>query len=44
MKSKTSKSSDPHRLIRNLAGKASLKGSYEYVASSILSIYWTWKI
>ena len=41
MNSENSKTSDPHRLLLNLADKINLKGSDEYVALSNLSIYYT---
>ena len=42
MKSKNSKTSDPHRLLLNLANKIDLKVSDKYVALSNLSIEYTW--
>ena len=42
MKSKNSKTSDPHRLLLNLANKIDLKISDKYVALSNLSIEYTW--
>ena len=41
MNSKNSGTSDPHRLLRNLADKINLKRSDKYVALSNLSIYYT---
>ena len=41
MNSKNSKTSDPDRLLLNLADKINLKRSDKYVASSNLSIYYT---
>ena len=43
MNSENSKTSDPHRLVINLADKINLKKSDKYVALSNLSIYNTWK-
>ena len=43
MNSKNSKTSDPHRLLLNLADKINLKRSDKYVALSNLSICYTWK-
>ena len=43
MNSKNSKTSDPHRLLLNLADKMILKRSDKYVALSNLKIYYTWK-
>ena len=43
MNSKNSKTSEPHRLLLNLANKISLKRSDKYVALSNLSMYYTWK-
>ena len=37
------KTSDPHRLLLNLSDNINLKGRNNYVALSILSIYYTWK-
>ena len=42
MKSKNSKTSDPHRLLLNLANEIDLKISDKYVALSNLSIEYTW--
>ena len=42
MKSKNSKTSDPHRLLLNLANKIDLKISDKYVVLSNLSIEYTW--
>ena len=41
MISKNSKTFDSHRLLLNLTDKINLKRSYEYVALSNLSIYYT---
>ena len=35
--------SDHHRLLVNVSDKINLKRSNEYVASSNLNIYYTWK-
>ena len=43
MNSKNSKTSEPHRLLINLADKTDLKRSDKYVALSNLSMYYTWK-
>ena len=43
MNSKSSGTSDPHRLLLNLTDKTNLKRSDKYVALSNLSIYYTWK-
>ena len=43
MNSKNSGTSDPHKLLFNLAGQINLKRSDKYVALSNLSIYYTWK-
>ena len=43
MNSEKSKTSDSHRLLLNLSGKANLKRSDKYVAFSNLSIYYIWK-
>ena len=43
MNSDNSETSDPNRLLLNLADKINLKRSDKYVASSNLSIYYTWK-
>ena len=43
MKSKYSKTSDPHRLFLNLKDIITLKRSDKYVALSNLSIYYAWK-
>ena len=40
---KKSRTSDPHRLLFNLADKINLKRSDKYVALSNLSIYYAWK-
>ena len=44
MNSKSSKTSDLHRLFLNLTNKINLKRSDKYVALSDLSKYYTWKI
>ena len=41
--SKNSKTSDPHRLLINLADKLNLKKNGKYVALSNLSIYYAWR-
>ena len=41
MNSKKSKTSDPHRLLFNLADKIDLRKD-KYIALSNLSIYYTW--
>ena len=41
MNSGNSKTSDYHRLLRNLSGKIDLKWSDKYVALSNFSIYYT---
>ena len=43
MNSESSGTSDPHRLLLSLTDKLNLKRSDKYVASSNLSIYYTWK-
>ena len=43
MNSKNSKTSDPHRLLLNLADKVNLKRSDKHVPLSNLSIYYAWK-
>ena len=43
MKSKNSKTSDPHRLLLNLTDKIDLRRKDKYIALSNLSIYYTWK-
>ena len=43
MNSKNSKTSDPQRLLLNLADKINLKKRDKYVALSNVSIYNTWK-
>ena len=43
MNSKSSKTSDAHRLLLNLSDKMDLKRSDKYVALSNLSIYYIWK-
>ena len=39
--SENSKTSNPHRLLLNLSDKINLKRSDKYLATSILSIYYT---
>ena len=41
--SKNSKTSEPHRLLLNLANKINLKESEKCVALSNLSMYYKWK-
>ena len=43
MNSRNSKTTDPHRLLLNLAVKMYLKRKDKYIALSNLSIYYTWK-
>ena len=43
MNYENSKTSDPHRLLLNLADKKNLKRSDKYVALSNLTIYYKWK-
>ena len=43
MSSKSSKTSDPHRLLLNLTENLNLKKSDKYVALSNIGIYYTWK-
>ena len=43
MNSRNRKTSDPHRLLLNLADKINLKRSDKYVALSNLRIYYTWR-
>ena len=43
MNSWNSKTSDPHRLLQNLAHKIKLKRSDKYIVLSNLSVYYTWK-
>ena len=43
MNSKTSGTSNPHRLLLNLLDKIELKRKDKYVALSNLSFYYTWK-
>ena len=43
MNSENSKTSEPHRLLHNLADKINLKGSEKCVALSNLSMYYKWK-
>ena len=44
MSSKSSKTSDPHRLLLNLTYKMNLTRSDKYFILSNLSISYTWKI
>ena len=44
MNSKSSKTSDPHKLLRKLTNKINLKRSDKYVALSNLSMHSSWKI
>ena len=44
MNSKNGKTSDSHRLLRNLTDKIKLQKSDKYIALSDLSIYYKWKI
>ena len=43
MNFENSKTSDPHKLLLNLADKINLKRTDKYVALSNLGIYYTWK-
>ena len=43
MNSENSKTYDPQRLLLNLSDKIYFRRSDKYVASSNLSIYYTWK-
>ena len=43
MNSENCKTSEPHRLLFNLADKVNLKRSHKYVALLNLSMYYTWK-
>ena len=43
MNSRNRKTSDPHRLLLNLADKINLKRSDKYVALPNLRIYYTWR-
>ena len=43
MNSKSSKTSDLHRLLLNVTEKVNLNRSDEYISLSNLSIYYTWK-
>ena len=43
MNSKNSKTSDPHRLLKNLTDKIYLRRKDKYTALSNLTIYYTWK-
>ena len=44
MSSKSSKTSDPHRLLLNLTDKMNLTRSDKYFILSNLSISYTWKV
>ena len=43
MNSENSKTSEPHRLLLNLADKINLKRSDKYVALLNRSMFYTWK-
>ena len=43
MNSENSKTFDPHRLLLDLSDKMNLKRKNKYIASSVFSIYCTWK-
>ena len=43
MNSGNRKTSDPHRLLLNLADKIDLRRKDKHIALSNLSIYYTWK-
>ena len=43
LNSENSKTSEPRRLLINLANKIKLRRSDEYIALSNLSMYYTWK-
>ena len=43
MNSKSSKTSDPHRLLLNFTDKTDLRRKDKYIALSNLSIYYRWK-
>ena len=43
MNSENNKTSDPHRLLLNLADKIDLRRKDKYIALSNLSICFTWK-
>ena len=43
MKSKSSETSDPYRLLLDLTDKINFKRSDKYVALSNLSMYYIWK-
>ena len=42
MNSENSKTSEPHRLLLNLADQINLKRNEKYAALSNLSMYYTW--
>ena len=44
MNSKSSKTSDSHRLLLNLTDKIYLKRKDKYIVLSNLSVYYTWKV
>ena len=44
MNSKSSKTSDSHRLLPNLTDKIYLKRKDKYIVLSNLSVYYTWKV
>ena len=44
MNSKSSKTSDPHRLLFNLTYEIGLRRKDKYIALANLSIYYTWKM
>ena len=43
LNSKSSKTSDPHRLLLNLTDKIDLRRKDKYIALSNLSNYYAWK-
>ena len=43
MNSKSSKKSDPHRLLLNITDKINLKKSDKHIDLSNFSIFYTWK-
>ena len=43
LNSKNSKTSEPHRLLLNIADKINFKRSDKYVALSNVRMYYTWK-
>ena len=44
MNCKSSKTSDPHRLLLNLTDKIGLRRKDEYIPLSYLSIHYAWKV